>query len=165
MGPGLNPALTIPETEMTMTNALFSTFKTDTDVEVTGKWVYPVGDPTDDNPNQPGFKIARAGGANKKYTRVQQNYMKPHQAILRNLKDLTPERLDLLSDITKKCFFDAVLLDWKNVFNEKGEAIPFTRANAEDLMKQLPALYEQLNSDAASLSTFNISTPDEDAGN
>lgn len=148
-----------------MNNALFSTFKTDTDIEVSGKWVYPVGEPTDSNPKPPAFKIARAGGANKKYTNKQTQYLKPHQALLRNVKDMTPERMDLLADIAKKCFFDAVLLDWENVFNEQGEPVPFNRANAEDLMKQLPALYEQLNSDALSLSTFNISTPEDEAGN
>lgn len=147
-----------------MTNALFSLFKTDADIEVSGKWVYPAGEPTEDNPNPPAFKIARAGGANKKYMNAQAALLKPHRALLRT-NDISPEKLAVMDSVAKKCFFETILLDWKDVPNSKGEIIPFSRANAEDMMKQLPALYEFLMGEAQSIGTFSGADTEEDAGN
>lgn len=148
-----------------MTNLLFETFETDTNMESTGKWVYPAGEPTESNPNPPAFKIARAGGANKRYSKAQATYMKPHLALFRNSKDITPERMDLINDIAKKCFFDTLLLDWKDVQNKKGETVTFSRENAEALMKQLPNLYDFLMGESQALSTFNAGSVEDEAGN
>lgn len=147
-----------------MSNVLFDTFKTDAEMETTGKWVYPAGEPTESNPNPPAFKIARAGGANKKYGKVQAALMKPHRALFRS-SEISPEKLDTINEIAKKCFLEAVLIDWKDVPNSKGEIIPFSRANAEDMMKQLPALYDFLMGEAQNLSTFNPGSTEDDAGN
>lgn len=148
-----------------MSNVLFDTFKTDQNMEVSGKWIYPAGEPTESNPNPPAFRIARAGGANKRYTKTQAALMKPHLALFRSTKDITPERMDIINDIARKCFFEAILLDWKDVQNEKGETIPFSREAAESLMKQLPALYDFLMGESQSLSTFNPATVEDEAGN
>jgi hypothetical protein len=148
-----------------MSNVLFDTFETDTNVEVTGKWVYPAGEPTEANPNPPAFKIARAGGANKRYTKVQTMLMKPNMALFRNSKDITPERMDLINEIAKKCFFETLLLDWRDVKNKQGEVVPFNRENAESLMKQLPNLYDFLMGESQALSTFNSATVEDEAGN
>lgn len=148
-----------------MSNVLFDTFQTDQNMEVSGKWIYPAGEPTESNPTPPAFKLARAGGANKRYTKVQAALMKPHLALFRNSKDITPERMDLINDIARKCFFDTLLLDWKNVQSKSGEVIPFSREAAEDLMKQLPALYDFLMGESQALSTFNPTTVEDEAGN
>lgn len=148
-----------------MSNALFDTYATDSDMEVSGKWVYPTGEPTDDNPRPPAFKIARAGGANKKYVRAQAVHMKPYTAIFRGTNAMTPEKLDIVNDVAKKCFFDAILIDWKNVQNKEGEFVPFNRENAEDLMKQLPALFEFLLGEAQAIGTFNPASVEDEAGN
>lgn len=148
-----------------MTNLLFDTFMTDQNLESAGKWVYPAGEPTESNPNPPAFKLARAGGANKRYAKAQAAYMKPHLALFRNSKDITPERMEIVNDIAKKCFFETLLLDWKDVQNQKGETVPFSRENAELLMKQLPNLYDFLMGESQALSTFNSATVEDEAGN
>lgn len=148
-----------------MTNPLFAAFQTDQNMEVSGKWVYPAGEPTESNPNPPAFKLARAGGANKKYNKVQAALMKPHLALFRNSKDITPERMDLINDIAKKCFFETLLVDWKDVQNKDGVTVAFSREAAEDLMKQLPALYDFLMGESQALSTFNPTTVEDEAGN
>lgn len=147
-----------------MTNPLFSAFKTDTDMETSGKWVYPTGEPTESNPNPPAFKIARAGGANKRFTKTQAALMKPHRILFRN-SEITPEKLEIINDIAKKCFLETVLLDWKDVMDASGKPVDYSRAAAEDLMKQLPALYDHLMGEAQSLSTFNPASVEDDAGN
>jgi hypothetical protein len=148
-----------------MTNILFDAFKTDSDKEVTGVWVYPAGEPTESNKTPPAFKIARAGGANKKFNKVQAALMKPNMALFRNSKDITPERMEIIKDVAKKCFFEAVLLDWRNVFDSNNLSFPFNRENAETLMSQLPDLYEYLMGEAQAMSSFNPTSVSDEAGN
>lgn len=145
-----------------MTDILYSLFQTDEDAETSGKWVFPAGEGDD----KPAFKIARAGGANKKFNKLQTSLLKPHAALFRNSgRGLSNEAIEIAAAVAKQCFMETVLLDWKNVKDTSGTVLPFSKENAEMLMKKLPALYDFLMSEAQAIQTFNSASLEDESGN
>lgn len=141
---------------------IFDLFASNTDREVTGTWVYPAGEYED----APAFKIARAGGANKKFDNLQRAGMKPFQRLIQaQARNITPEVVEKINEVNKKAFIGACLLDWKNVFDKDGSQVPFSLEAAERFMNQLPALYDELFGYANSIATFQDADIETDSGN
>ena len=127
--------------------SLYKTFGTDTDLETKGVWCEF---PTNEDGTVPGFLLARMSSTNPKYQKAIEQIAKKHKQEI---------ELDILSEATAKpvmlaVFLDHILLDWRNVQTEAGKNLPFNRANAEKLMKELPDLYTVLQDFAKRLSNY-----------
>jgi hypothetical protein len=149
---------------MTEVPNLLAVFGSDENLESEGTWVFPMGEAE----GMPAFKIARAGGANKKYLKLQRGLMKPYSALFRKAANgMTQEVIDITMKITRQCFLETCLLDWKNVSIEKGKLLEFNAANADLLMSKAPALYDELLGQAQVAQTFNtaMSAIEDEEGN
>lgn len=127
--------------------SIFTQFGTTKDIEVSGIWVEF--NPNDDG-SIPGFLIARAGGSNTLYERTLSRKTKPFQVAIRN----GTLGLDQAKKINIDVFIEAVLRDWRNVYNRYGSPIPFSAHNARELFNELPDLYSALLDMATNVSTF-----------
>jgi len=144
-----------------MTN-LYGMFETNPDKEKGGVWVYPVGEGAD----APAFKVARAGGANRKFMDIQTAKLRPYQRLITaQSKSMSPELQETVMKAVREAFAKTCMVDWKNVTDKKGVAIPFNEENAEKLLTELPALYEELLSAAQNLSSYQDEQIEEEAGN
>lgn len=100
----------------------------------------------------PGFSITihRAGGANKKFARVLAEKMKPHrQKFERGLLDDETSHKILV-----ETYAEAVVVGWKDVTDQSGKKMPFTVANVIKLFTDLPDLFDDVKSQAASAAVF-----------
>lgn len=142
---------------------LFKELKTDDSLEVEGTWVYPYGPEKEGNP---GFKIARMGGANSKYDSVNTAALKDYQHLIRaGLRKMDAHVLRIIREASKKAFIETCMLNWKNVRNADKKEIPFSKTAAEDLFTQLPQVYEDLFERASDLKTFQNAVVSDEAGN
>jgi hypothetical protein len=146
---------------MTMAN-VFSFYKTNTARETEGVWVKPMGE----YEGAPEFKIARAGGANKKFDNLQANLLKPYQRqIQANINSMPEELKKIIQDKNKEAFIATCLLDWRNIENTDAKIIPFSKEQARDLFNQLPDLYTDLFGYAMQIATFQDTEIEAEAGN
>jgi hypothetical protein len=114
----------------------------------------------------PAFKLARAGGANKKFTELQMAELRPYQrAIQGQAKNLSPEVQDVIMKAVRKSFVRTCVLEWKNINDKNDQPVPFSHEAAEKLFTQLPELYNELLSAAQSLATYQDEVIEADAGN
>jgi hypothetical protein len=107
------------------------------------------------------IRIARAGGANKKYMKLLQARMKPHKRQMDT--DTLPEKT--ATDILAACFADAVILGWTGVKDEEGKDMEFTRENVIKLMTDLPDLFRDVQQQANLVSNFRAAEIEEIAKN
>lgn len=130
----------------------YEVFETDKDLETEGRWI--------DYGGAGEYLIARAGGANKKYSNLLQKRMKPYR---RQMEAGTLDN-EKAKDILIGAFVDAVLLDWKGVNNREGEALDYTRDNAIQLFKDLPMLFEDLQKMSMDFAVFRRAEVEKDLG-
>ncbi len=138
--------------------SLHKQFATNHAKEVDGTWI-------DYGPNEdgtvPGFKLARMGKANKRYTKALDQATRPHRRAI-ELKALSEELSEkLLLDV----FVVTVLLDWRNVQDKDGKPIAFNADNAKALFKELPELYEDLQDNAKQSALFRDEAVEEEVKN
>lgn len=131
-----------------MTVSLYKQFGTNKEAEVKGVWVEIGG--FEEGDKNPAFKLARMGKSNKKYTKELERAMKPHRKAM---------QLDLLNEnvaekVMMETFVKTVLLDWRNVKNEKDKTEKFSFDNAIKLFKDLPDLYAVLLEQSSEASLF-----------
>lgn len=115
--------------------------------------------------------LARAGGANEKYTRNLDQRTKPYQrAIVNNM--LPAKQVD---EILKATFADTVIKDWQ-VKDEKGEwvsgipqkngpPLPFNRDNVVRVLTELPELWSDIRQQAERAALFRKHVLEVEAGN
>jgi len=145
-----------------MTNPLYDLFNSDKSTESEGKWVYPAGEGKD----LPAFKVARAGGSNKAFTKAQMANLKPNQRLIQaNAKNPSPEVLEIIQKAQKDSFVTACMMDWKNVQSVDGTPLSFSKENAKMLMDKLPDLYDFLYDAANSITTFQAEDVADEAKN
>lgn len=96
------------------------------------------------------FLVARAGGSNKKYRRTLERLSKPYMHQIRQ-KTVSASTL---REISLKAFVTDCLLGWENVTDADGNALEFNEANALQLMRDLPDLYDLLNDQAQAVGAF-----------
>ena len=106
------------------------------------------------------FKVARAGGKNKRYESVLAELAKPH---MRQIQNETMDR-DLMEELGKKAFIRGCLLSWEGVTNHDGGELEFSEANAMTLFDELPDLYNTLKEAADKISNYRSEVIEEVAG-
>lgn len=137
---------------------LYKNFKTESNLETGGILVqYGL-----DSKGQPvRFKIARAGGANKAFTRQLERVTKPYR---RQIQAGSLDN-DLGDRLYRDVFVDTVLLGWENVEGPDGQPLPFNRENAIKLFTDLPDLFADLREQAGNIALFREVVLEEDLGN
>lgn len=134
---------------------LYSTFKTNSDLERQGRWFDIVSVKNADG-THPGFKMARMHKNNPEYLAAIEKVSKDlRQAI--ELDVLTEEAA---SPVMRRVFIETILLDWRNVFvpdpaNDRQEIeIRYSKEEADKLMSELSDLYMLLVEEAKKLGNF-----------
>ena len=96
------------------------------------------------------IRIARAGGANRKFQQVLEAKLKPHRRQIQTetLADEVAHRLIV------DAYAEAVLLGWDGVADAEGQPLPFTRENAIRLMTDLPDLFRDVQEQATKAALF-----------
>lgn len=136
-----------------MTTSIFDLFDTNKNSEVEGiiHRVTP----------EISFTLARAGGANARYSKVLAAKMRPYT---RQIADETID-IDLANDILIEVFAETVLLGWKGITDAEGNEIPFTVENAVALFKQLPDLFFDVRDHAGKMANFRAQEITDVVGN
>ncbi len=136
--------------------SLYDRFKTNPENEENGVWVaYEGGDVR--------IKIARAGGANKKYTtasaRMQAKGLtiEEQQSLVAG-SSLSDEIHEKIGKIDIRAFAQTIIKDWENVVDEDGKEMEFSEENAFKLLSDLPELYTDIRIKAFNLKFFNQKT-------
>lgn len=114
------------------------------------------------------FRVARAGGTNEKFnTRLRALFAPYRRAI--ETETMDPKLSDKL---TTQAFLDSVLLEWGStkhgpgkMVGREGEAIPFSKENANALFEDLPDLLNDLMRQSAKVSIFRTEIVERDSGN
>lgn len=138
---------------------LYAKFGTDKSIEAAGKWMEY--GKADDTGVVTAFKIARKGRNNPAFTAAYERIEKTDRRRLENSLMGEEEAFDLMLDV----FVEACLLDWKGVNDRDGNAMPFTKAAARQLMIDLPDLYKVLDADAEDLTNFREAKVEADTKN
>ena len=96
------------------------------------------------------FTIARAGGANRKFSNLLDRKLRPHRRAIQAgmFDDDTAQR------VLAECYAEAVILGWEGVTDRDGNPLAFTRDNCVRLLLDLPGLFEDLREQAQNASNF-----------
>lgn len=138
--------------------SLFKQFGTDTKAENDGVWI-EMG--LNEDGSEIGFLIARASKSNKRYTKALEKATKPHRTAMATETLEEKVAAKLMLDV----FCEAVLLGWRNVRDRDDKEIAHNKANAIQLMQDLPELYERLSEESKKLSLFREKELEADAKN
>ena len=120
--------------------------------------------------------IARAGGANKKFTRVLEQKTKPYRrAIQTETMDPT-----VAEEMLREVYAEAIILNWQSKIGEEDgarvfavgieapegeELLDFTKENVVDTLRRLPDLFTDLQQQSNKISLFREDVLEHDAGN
>lgn len=112
--------------------------------------------------------IARAGGANKAFTRFVSERTKPYKRLIQ--EDRMPE--DIAEDLALDAMVATVVKGWGSkkhghgkMVGQKGEAIDYTPDNVKQLFKDLPELFQDVYEQARKVSVFRSTEAEEDSKN
>jgi len=141
-------------------SGLFKQFKTNATKEVEGVEI-EFTEATNDDGSIPTFIISRMGKSNKAYAKALEASTRPYrrQVELGTLKNEVAEGLFL------NVFVDNVLKGWKNVLDEEGNEIAYSKEAAISLMTALPDVYERLQEEAKLASNFRDFSLEAEAKN
>lgn len=133
--------------------SLYTIFETNENAEVDGVWL--------EYSATTRVKIARAGGANKRF-------LKAADAFRRKFKrQLDLEILD--DDVARKegiqIYADSVVLDWEGVTDKEGNELAFSRENVVKVLTDLPDLFADIQAMAMKHAIFKAAEDEDDAGN
>jgi hypothetical protein len=113
--------------------------------------------------------VARAGGANKKFSRLMARLTKPYR------RAIETETIDekVLTDIVKKVYARTVVLGWKGLTEDivtKNEAdaeqeLVFNEENCMAVFNALPVLFDEIVKATTSHTNFRNLALEDDAGN
>jgi hypothetical protein len=107
------------------------------------------------------IKIARAGGANKKYTKAIERMARKYR---RQIQLST-----LAEDVAKKLWIniyaETIVLNWKGVKDENGKKLSFSKDNCVKLFTDLPDLFADIQAQAQNLDLFRNEIREIDAKN
>ena len=133
-------------------SGLFKQFKTNASKEVEGVEIeFP--EAQNDNGTIPTFIISRMGKANKAYSKALEAATRPY----RRQVELGTLKNEIAEGLFMGVFVDTVLKGWKNVQDENGEEITFSKEAATRLLEELPDVYERLQEEAKLAANFRDS--------
>jgi Zn-finger nucleic acid-binding protein len=130
--------------------SIYELFKTDATLEAQGVWI--------DYGEYGKFLLARAGGANSRYTKVLEHKTQPYRHNLKSIGN------DILERILKETFIETLLLDWE-IRDEKNKKIPFNQQNAMKIFDEMDDLYLDLREQANNLAIYRVKQLEDDAKN
>lgn len=144
-----------------MTTSMYKQFSTDGDVEKDGVWL-----------EYDGFrvKVARAGGANRKFAKTAETLTKPVRRALQT-GTLSDERG---TEIAYQIYAKSVILAWETevdgeyvsgIEQPDGTIAPFSPNAVLDVFRALPDLFMDIQSQAQNLALFKTEIMAEEVGN
>ena len=103
------------------------------------------------------IKVARAGGANAAFQKALISKIRPfkRQIDAGAIPDGVAERLFL------EVYAESVVLGWEGVTDEYGKPFPYSKENAVKLFSDLPDLFRDVQSQAASISNFRAEVTED----
>lgn len=107
------------------------------------------------------FKIARAGGANKRFEKAFSKAMRPYR---RRIETNTVTNDELQKEVVK-VFAKTVILGWEGVTGKDGNDLPFTYENCVTVMTDLPDLFREIHEAATEQALFREQISEDDAKN
>ncbi len=131
-------------------SSIYKLFGTDPDLERNG-FALEYGDAT--------FIIARAGGANKKFTTAVERKMRPYRSAIQSGTMDTDTATKLLAE----CYADAVILAWDGVSDANGDALDFTKENIVKVLLDLPDLFNDIQEQSQRVANYIEAGAEEDA--
>ncbi len=140
--------------------SLYKQFATNTEKEIEGIEVQMTEAENDDG-SIPTFVVSRMGKANKRYSKALEAATRPYRRQI----ELGTMNNDKAEEIFLGVFVDTVLKGWKNVRDESGADMPFTKQTATKLFKDLPEVYERLQEEAKLSANFREASLEEEAKN
>lgn len=108
------------------------------------------------------LRIARAGGANRRYERLLEQRTKP---IRRALQTDAPGLKRRVEPILREVFAETVVLGWEGVVDRDGNELPFTKENCIKLFEDLPDLFADVQEQATKMSNFRSEALEDEAKN
>lgn len=107
------------------------------------------------------IRIARAGGANKKFAKVLEAKLKPYRRQIAN--DTLDE--EVARRIQIEAYADAIVLGWDDMKGRDGKPLAFSRDNCIRLFNDLPDLFADVREQSAKVALFRREEIEEAAGN
>jgi len=132
-------------------------FGTSKSLETEGIWIEYGG--SSDAPIR--IRVARAGGANKNFSKTFERLSRPYQRAFQT-KTIDPE---LAERLLAEVYATAVVLEWQNVTDDEGKAIPLSKETALKLFLELPDLFADLREQASNMALFREEILEEELGN
>ena len=113
--------------------SLSSYYATDKKLETEGKWF--------EVENGAEFLLRRMGGKNQK--KLNEIRSKHFMSKIKEIRDNSlPEEEQ--ESLFIKVFVEACMIDWKNVFDQDGNDVPFDPELAEEVLTDCPDLFDEL---------------------
>jgi hypothetical protein len=140
--------------------SLYKQFATNSEKEMEGVEVQMTEAENDDG-SVPTFIVSRMGKSNKRYSKALEAATRPYRRQI----ELGTMNNDKAEEIFLGVFVDTVLKGWKNVRDESGADMPFTKQTATKLFKDLPEVYERLQEEAKLSANFREVSLEEEAKN
>lgn len=138
--------------------SLYKNFATNTDLEKVGI-LLEYGNNSKGKPIA--IRIARAGGANKRYENLLQARLKPYRRQLQC--DMMSNELQ--EKILMEVYAESVVLGWENVEDAEGNPMDFNKENVIKLFTDLPDLYEDVKAQSVRAALFRQEEREEDSKN
>ena len=132
---------------------IYNTFGTDNGLEKNGVWM--------DVDGETRFLVARIGTSGSGYDKRLRVAAKPYRRLIENEK----ADLEVVRKIMTETFAKTALLDWRNVKDEEGNDIPFSKENAVKLLTELPELANLLLDFARDYQNYRRAQLEEDGKN
>jgi hypothetical protein len=107
------------------------------------------------------FKLARAGGSNKKFARLLSKTFRPYR---RRLQTDTVENEEV-QDLLIKTYAKTIVIAWEGVTDEDGNEMQFTVENCIKLFKDLPDLFSEIHEAATEAEMFRAQISEDDTKN
>lgn len=139
-------------------SSLYAQFKTDKSIENDGV-ILEYGFNSKKKPIE--IRIARAGGANVRYSKLLESKIKPYR---RQIQNDTLDN-DVADKITKEVYAQAVVLGWSGVEDENNVEMEFNVANCVKLFTDLPDLWRDIQEQATKVALFRAEVLEADAKN
>ncbi|QBZ71755.1 hypothetical protein [Pseudomonas phage KP1] len=109
----------------------------------------------------PTFTISRMGKSNKAYSKALDAATRPY----RRQVELGTMKNEVAEEIFLDVFVSHVLKGWRNVQDEQGKEIEYSKDAAKSLMLELPDVYERLQEEAKLASNFRDGALESEAKN
>lgn len=114
-----------------------------------------------DDGSIPTFIISRMGKSNKAYSKSLEAATRPY----RRQVELGTMKNEVAEGLFMGVFVDTILRGWKNVQDENGQPIAYSKDAATALLNELPDVYERLQEEAKLSANFRDSALEAEAKN